>query len=98
MKKEKSGQNSQNNNQLFHKIFKKRGTNTIICGDFNAHHTDWGSDRTEKKGKNIIKYLTEEQLELLNNETPTRIDPSQGKLSTIDLTIATPSLAVIIQW
>jgi len=70
---------------------------TLIGGDFNGHHTMWESDsQSNKAGRSIAKAI-------LNNNsmcllTPrhlgTRIDPGLGKPSTIDLTIASSSLAI----
>jgi hypothetical protein len=60
----------------------------IIVGDFNSHRINWGSYKTDTRGKIIEELLTQDNLILLNTGQPTRINPSNGKFSTIDLSIS----------
>jgi len=50
----------------------------IITGDFNSHSIEWGSKKTDTRGKEIEKILENDQLVLLNNLEPTRINPING--------------------
>jgi hypothetical protein len=49
--------------------------------------------KTDNRGKEIKKILYDENLTLLNNQEPTRINPSNGKFSNIDLTFANTNLS-----
>lgn len=63
----------------------------MVCGDFNAHSTLWGSPSTDKRGEFIERCSATRDLRLLNvGEVYTCVRP-QG-CSVIDLTWASPSL------
>lgn len=70
----------------------------IITGDFNSHNIIWGSKKTDNRGKEIEKILDDEILTLLNNQKPTRINPSNGEFSNIDLTFANTNLSQRLEW
>ncbi|KAL4088962.1 hypothetical protein QTP88_024040 [Uroleucon formosanum] len=70
----------------------------IIVGDFNSHNVIWGSDHTDQRGKIIEKILENNNIILLNNSEPTRINPINGNLSNIDLSFASTALAQRIDW
>lgn len=70
----------------------------LIMGDFNAHHAYWNPNLNQRltniTGKNIFDFISQNNLILL---TPpgqtTRVDPNNGKGSTIDLILASPTLS-----
>ncbi|XP_047481961.1 uncharacterized protein LOC125034262 [Penaeus chinensis] len=74
------------------------GDPKIIIGDFNAHHICWNpklnAKLANKTGKSIFEIINQNNIIVL---TPpgltTRIDPQSAKGTTIDLVLATPSLA-----
>jgi exonuclease III len=69
----------------------------ILAGDLNAHHHLWESSPTENvAGKSIGNALIESPDTSLITpmDLGTRINPSSGKLSTIDLIITSPVLAL----
>lgn len=70
----------------------------ILLGDFNSHSEYWGSDTTDARGKSIEKILDNDTISLLNNGEPTRLNPSNGHFSTIDLSFSSVSLAQRISW
>lgn len=70
----------------------------ILVGDFNSHSQNWGSYKTDTKGKIIEELLTDDNLVLLNTGQPTRINPSNGQFSAIDLSISNTSLAHKLDW
>ena len=48
----------------------------IICGDFNAWHTDWG-DRSDGRGKRLLAMMDDLDFEPLRLPTPTRFGNSR---------------------
>ncbi|GBL92493.1 hypothetical protein AVEN_246059-1, partial [Araneus ventricosus] len=61
------------------------GTNHIICGDFNAHHSSWGCNSDSHRGTTLYHFVNAAGLEILAPSTPTRFGPFSS--STIDLAI-----------
>ena len=80
-------------NQLFKYNFDS--DHVILGGDFNIHHPLWGSDNANKKGSNFVNMLTVSKFQLLNSQTPTRIDPKNDTLSCIDLSLASHNISNI---
>lgn len=70
----------------------------ILFGDFNSHSVHWGSEKTDARGKSIEKILDNDSIILLNNGQPTRLNPSNGTFSAIDLSISSSSIAQRISW
>lgn len=70
----------------------------ILVGDFNAHSFLWGSNKEDANGKVINEFIEKQDLILLNEGTPTRLDPHTGLTSCLDLTIATKRLASDLFW
>ncbi|KAK3609526.1 hypothetical protein CHS0354_041577 [Potamilus streckersoni] len=79
-------------------IIKNIKQNGILCGDFNAHHPFWGSNTTNTRGKQIYQLIDNTEMVILNDCSPTRMDPHTGKMSVRDLTIITPKLRHDTQW
>lgn len=73
-------------------------TKVIICGDFNAHNTLWGSDKNDRNGNVIDSFLDTHNLFCLNDGTGTRLDPHTGKTSHIDLSFCSQSIATQSYW
>ena len=66
----------------------------MLLGDFNAHHTLWGAANVNSKGKIIEDFITRQNLVYLNDKSPTYIHPGHRTLSTLDLAICHPLLAL----
>lgn len=64
----------------------------IICGDFNAKSTLWGSPRTNPRGEAVTEWAAELDLQLLNDGRENTCVRWQGE-SKVDLTWASPSAA-----
>ncbi|GFV89362.1 putative RNA-directed DNA polymerase from transposon X-element [Trichonephila clavipes] len=69
----------------------------ILLGDFNAHHWLWGCQDVNSRGK-VEKILTELDLTLLNDGSNTYFHSPTQSLSTIDLSICSPSLLLDLTW
>lgn len=72
--------------------------NIIWCGDFNVHHSLWGSDGTDYNGMVLKEFFHDNILVCLNDGRKTRIDVRSGKESVLDLTFASSSLAPLCEW
>jgi len=70
----------------------------LLLGDFNSHGLSWGSDKTDDRGKQIEKVLETDNIILLNSGEPTRLNPSKGKFSAIDLSLCSSNLAQRTSW
>ncbi|XP_029177940.1 uncharacterized protein LOC114945803 [Nylanderia fulva] len=67
------------------------GGRTLICGDFNAKSSQWGSRNTDRRGELVDEWAAEHDLRLINSGAlPTCIRP-QG-WSIIDLTWSTADI------
>ncbi|XP_018374746.1 PREDICTED: RNA-directed DNA polymerase from mobile element jockey-like [Trachymyrmex cornetzi] len=67
--------------------------NLIILGDFNAHHPAWGSGTHSSSGRTLHQIIGEYDLFIFNGKAPTFVRVSSATTSTIDLVLASPSLA-----
>ena len=72
-------------------ITTKLGKNALKVGDFNARHTLWepGFTGRDKNALEIIDFLNSSEFLTLNTGCGTRLDPETGKLSALDLSLAT---------
>ena len=80
------------------KILENCQDNIIISGDFNSHNPIWGSNKMDINGETIQKFLDSSNLTLINDGSPTRLDPKSGAESHIDLTLSSSTCASRIQW
>lgn len=78
-------------------LLKQLPTPFILTGDFNGHNISWGSTHTDKRGRQIEK-LMDENLILLNDNSPTHFCTRTGNFSNIDLTFCHPRLVPNITW
>jgi ribonuclease HI len=63
--------------------------NTVICADYNAHHTAWGCKSANKRGEFLYDELQSNAgITIINDTEPTTISGSN-----IDLVFATPYIA-----
>lgn len=71
----------------------------IIMGDFNAHHTSWGSASCDMFGYSLLEIFDEANVCVINDGSPTRrVLPSQNPQSAVDLTVCSPSLSSDLFW
>jgi ribonuclease HI len=67
---------------------------TIITGDFNAIHPTWGSHTCNRSGLNLMQFIENRQLVVLNDGSATRINPKPDQAdSAIDVTMVTENLS-----
>ncbi|XP_055589294.1 uncharacterized protein LOC129741582 [Uranotaenia lowii] len=70
----------------------------ILLGDFNAHSTEWGGKTIDRRGRFLGDFTLAQSLTILNNGSHTRICPSSGNTSALDLSISSLSLASKLSW
>lgn len=63
------------------------GGHAVLCGDFNAHHTDWGSRRCTRRGRDLCNAISRAGLVVLNKGGPTYV--RRGVSTAIDLSLTT---------
>ncbi|CAG9133023.1 unnamed protein product [Plutella xylostella] len=68
-------------------------------GDFNAHHSSWGSYRTDSFAVALLDVLDTLDVCILNDGSPTRrVHPHQNPKSAVDLSFCSPLLSSSIFW
>lgn len=70
----------------------------IIMGDFNAKHTLWGETICDRWGYLIEQLLDNNDIILLNDESPTRYDVYHNSTSAIDLSICSANIGLDFRW
>jgi hypothetical protein len=68
----------------------------------NIHHPILRSTKMDKPREKVIQWIDDQNLVILNDESPTRIDPNTGNSTVLDVTIvpatiSTSSDLVVIQ-
>lgn len=65
----------------------------VIVGDCNAHNEEWGSYKTDIRGRIIQSSLTNCGLQLINTKEPTLVNFPHSNTSILDLMIVSGDLA-----
>ena len=73
----------------------------LIVGDFNAHHPGWYSSTLDHaaaaRGTALAEAINDSALMVLNEDSPTR-RPTNGPLTSPDLTLTNPHIALNSTW
>ena len=64
----------------------------MLLGDFNAHNVVWGSDSNNNKGNVIYKFISDNNLCLMNDGSYTYLHSGSGTFTAIDLSLCTPGI------
>ena len=72
-------------------------TDTLILGDFNAHHSSWCSSSTDTKGTMLESMVSGFNFGFLNWDSPTRL-PGNANPSSPDVSLASASLITSTNW
>ena len=72
----------------------------LLLGDFNAHSPMWGRGVTipNGRGEHIERFLTANQLVLLNKGDNTHFSLAHNTETAIDLSICSPQIGVMFDW
>lgn len=80
-------------------VFSSVPSPIFILGDFNAHHTAWGSHSCDSFASDLLDLFEDLNLCVLNDGSPTRrVTPSQDPRSVVDLTACSSSLSSLCTW
>ena len=72
-------------------------SNTIVGGDFNAHHENWYSKGTEdNRGRMIADLIDNSNFGIANEHLDTRV--TTNNISSPDITLATSDILPYIDW
>lgn len=70
----------------------------ILLGDFNSNSPWWGSSSKDTRGQIVTSFVAECDLILIHTREPTYFSVASGTFSSIDLTLASSSLATRLYW
>ena len=70
---------------------------TLILGDFNAHHPSWCSRSTDTRGRKMADSINGSDYGILNWDSPTRVSPNPVP-SSPDVSLASASLITSCSW
>lgn len=70
----------------------------VLMGDFNAHHSSWGSHSCSPFGTLLLDLLDDVNLCIINSGAPIRRTSPAQNPSAVDLTICSPNLASLLSW
>lgn len=70
----------------------------VVMGDFNCHHTMWGSASCDSYSSRLIDVFDNVNLCLMNDGSPTRRTSPLQNRSSVDLTLVSPRLASRVVW
>jgi len=71
--------------------------NAILLGDFNAHHTEWGCERTDGEGV-LLFSSSEASFTCINDGSPTFLTRPGQRPSAIDLAFISSSIIGLCKW
>ena len=72
-------------------------TDTLILGDFNAHHSSLYSSSTDSRGTMLESMVSGSNFGILNWDSPTRL-PGNANPSSPDVSLASASLITSTNW
>ena len=73
------------------------GTDSLVLGDFNAHHSLWHSGTTDSRGNQLADSVSISSFAVLNTDSPTRL-PGNADPSSPDVSLASASLITSSEW
>ena len=84
------------NYNLLNSIYQQLPQLSVIVGDINAYNGIWRSRETLARCRILEEFITNNNLNILNNGSPTRIAYATGL--AIDLSISSPQLDTDFHW
>lgn len=78
--------------------FKDNNDNTIIMGDFNAHHTIWNCANIDTNGERLHRVMLNKGYFCLNKDSISRLNYDNQTASNLDLIFANNNLTNITEY
>ena len=85
----------------FNAVFSIAQGDSLIVGDWNAHHEAWYSEPEDRRGEALAEAIEGSDLCVLNHDTPTRIplgSNNNQRSSSPDISIISAHLALAVSW
>ena len=73
------------------------GTDSLVLGDFNDHHSLWHSGTTDTRGNQLADSISIYSFAVLNTDSSTRL-PGNADPSSQDVSLASASLITSSEW
>ncbi len=71
----------------------------LLLGNLNAHNHLWSNrPETDARGRSVEDLITRHNMCLWNDDSPTYLHPATGSLTSIDLSICSPTLFLDYTW
>lgn len=71
----------------------------IVLGDFNSHHSSWGSYYTDSFSPWLMDLFNDINVCVINDGSPTRrVYPGQNPKSAVDISACSPELSCLLNW
>lgn len=70
----------------------------LMLGDVNCHSEVWGNPFSDVRGRKLLDYIDEAGLVILNDGSPTRINYANQRPTAVDISLATPDIALEFEW
>ena len=72
---------------------------SLICGDFNGHTALWDDIQpTNDRGELMVDWIIDNNLHIVNNGEPTRLNRETGNWSTLDVTLCGSDWCGKVEW
>jgi len=79
-------------------MFRDTRNRLLVGGDFNAHHSLWGSPTNSGKGKKLVEAADEYGMIVKNTGEETRLGHPRRAKSAVDVTFVSADLAGDTEW
>ena len=70
-----------------------RNPNTIIAGDFNSRHEDFGHDSSDESGRRLMDLMNKHRFTKLNDNEPTYYCSHSPTIDVKDLIFSSPEIS-----
>lgn len=79
-------------------VFCNSLSHVIFLGDFNAHHQEWGFDRSRGEGVVLLTAALDSSFTCINDGSSTFLTRLNQTMSAIDLTFVSPPIIDLCEW
>lgn len=70
----------------------------LVGGDFNAHHSAWGCNSVNIRGREVLEIINGYNLVLLNDGEMTTVGSDRWQRNALDLTVVSASISLSCNW